>query len=182
MSDRTELIKKADIDNEIWLPVVGAEKYYLVSNYGKVKSIFYKNGLILANSLHKQGYITVEIKMNGKRLHTFCHVLAAKAFIPNPQNKKTVNHKDGIKSNNYISNLEWTTQKENNIHAWKTGLNYVTEKMIENSTKGFKINKSQVKEIRERFKLGLTQKLLSAEYNVSIPQICRIVNNKSRVK
>lgn len=69
------------------------------------------------------GYIFVMFNINGKTYRKTVHRLVAKAFIPNPDNKPQVNHIDGNKSNNDISNLEWNTREENMQHAYKTGLN-----------------------------------------------------------
>lgn len=69
------------------------------------------------------------IGTNKNSLHSI-HRLVAQAFIPNPENKKTVNHKDGNKLNNCIDNLEWATEKENQQHKWKNGLaNYNRDEM-----------------------------------------------------
>lgn len=65
----------------------------------------------------KTKYLAVSYMENGKQKHEYVHRLVASAFIPNPHNKPEVNHKDGNKSNNDISNLEWVTRKENVHHA-----------------------------------------------------------------
>ena len=118
-------ISLADIDGETWKEIENYEKEYAVSNYGRVKSLKRIVVRITTNTPIKErilkikvtraGYGMVHLKRNGKCF--FTHRLAAKAFIPNPENKKEVNHKDGNTLNNNISNLEWCTAKENSVHA-----------------------------------------------------------------
>jgi hypothetical protein len=115
---------------EVWLPVKGYEGYYEVSNLGRVKSIERKakvcgggfrivKNRILKNSLNNTGYYRVNLKKKNKNNIYLVHRLVALGFIENPENKRTVNHKDGNKINNNISNLEWNTDLENITHATK---------------------------------------------------------------
>lgn len=67
-------------------------------------------------------YLSIGYKKEGKVKHFKVHILIATAFIPNPENKKCVNHLDGNKRNNAVSNLEWATHSENAIHAVAAGL------------------------------------------------------------
>ena len=107
--------------NEIWKPVLNYEGYYEVSNCGNVRSIDRIITDINGNAYHykskqlkpgknKDGYLQVGISKNGKTNSYYIHILVAIAFIPNVDNKPTVNHKDGIKTNNCIENLEWVTK------------------------------------------------------------------------
>ena len=115
---------------EKYKDIKGYEGMYQVSNLGNVKSLdrIIWNGHVM--HLHKgrvmkpKGvkYKEVLLCKEGKNKKWFIHRLVALHFIPNPENKSQVNHKDGIKDNNHISNLEWATSKENNKHAWETGL------------------------------------------------------------
>ena len=68
------------------------------------------------------GYMLVDLRKYGKRYMTLVHKLVADAFIPNPNNLPQINHKDGDKSNNCVSNLEWCTCSENQFHAFKHNL------------------------------------------------------------
>lgn len=89
-----------------------------------------RKGKILKPKIDKYGYQVITLSKDGVRKTYTIHQLVAKAFIPNPENKKTVNHKDGNKLNNCIDNLEWATEKENQQHKWKNGLaNYNRDEM-----------------------------------------------------
>lgn len=83
---------------------------------------FNKLGQVLKPKLDRYGYKVITVSYCGQRKTVLVHRLVASAFIKNPENKETVNHKDGIKTNNNVSNLEWATYKENQVHKWKTGL------------------------------------------------------------
>ena len=119
--------------NEIWKSVIGYEKFYEVSNIGRVRSvnrtvitikgdIIYKKGIVLKPGTDKHGYLHVGLSKDNLLMSYTVHRLLAKAFIPNIENKPTVNHKDGIKSNNYEWNLEWATRSEQAIHSLNNNL------------------------------------------------------------
>jgi len=93
---------------------------YVVNTYGDVWSL--KKGCVIRNYQYPIGYVMVSLYYDGASALRIAHRLVAKAFIPNPEGKRTVNHIDGNKVNNQVDNLEWNTQKENNTHAWRTGL------------------------------------------------------------
>jgi hypothetical protein len=79
----------------------------------------------------KNGYKTVDLYNKGFHKPLYIHRLVALAFLPNPDDKRTVNHIDGIKTNNNVSNLEWATDSENIQHAYDTGLHKVSSKVTE---------------------------------------------------
>lgn len=106
----------------------------LISSIGRVKSKdryvnhnhggkALKRGRVLSQRITEKGYLDCGITHEGKTKTIRAHRLVAEAFIPNPENKPQVNHKDGNKLNNCVDNLEWNTSTENVRHAWKTGLN-----------------------------------------------------------
>lgn len=104
------------LEGEIWKQVSNTIKTYWVSNLGRFKNSF---GIIVINSKPTlSGYRVVGIDNATYRLHR----IVAQTFIENPENKEQVNHIDGNKTNNAVSNLEWVTNQENQIHKFKTGL------------------------------------------------------------
>lgn len=99
---------------EVWKDVKGYEGEYQVSSLGRVKSfVRYPEGVILVNQVMPNGYVRVGLRGKAKYIHR----LVAEAFIPNPSNKPQVNHIDEDKENNTLSNLEWTTVKDNLNHG-----------------------------------------------------------------
>lgn len=101
---------------EIWKDVVGYERYYKVSNFGNVYSVR-RNKQLKTGNKHRNGYLQVNLYINGKYKTLTVHRLVAQAFIPNPYEKQDVNHKDENKTNNRVDNLEWLTRKENNNYG-----------------------------------------------------------------
>ena len=101
---------------EHWKAIAGYEGIYEVSDMGRVKSLNYnrtRNEKILKPRKTNNGYLRVSLCKDGHTKQTLVHRLVAKAFIPNPNNLKTVNHKDEVKTNNTVGNLEWISQKDN---------------------------------------------------------------------
>jgi len=120
---------------EIWKDIKGYEGLYQVSNYGRVRGLITSQGRrkgILKPYDH-DGYKRINLYKNKKVKKYYVHRLVAQAFISNPNKYPEVNHKDGDKSNNHISNLEWCTSSQNQIHAYKIGLQKYNPKIHENN-------------------------------------------------
>lgn len=139
---------------------------------GRFPAIYQQGGYLGFNVGTTQGS-RYDIKYHTLRIHR----LVAMAYIPNPDNLPEVNHKDGDKHNNCVTNLEWCTNLENMRHAWANGLVYG----LKGSQNGrSKLNEGQVKEIKEKYtgKRGEIASL-AKEYKVSWSLIKLIVTNKN---
>lgn len=106
---------------EIWKDIEGFDGLYRVSNLGKVFSI--RRNKILKGKVDRYGYQCV-VLWNGKNNYRTVHRLVASAFVPKVEGRNVVNHLDCDKLNNNADNLEWTTVKENTIHAYKNIKHY----------------------------------------------------------
>ena len=138
---------------EEWRPIEGTNGKYDVSNFGRVRTNSQRPGLL---TLTKQasGYLYAMVQLaNGKQKNCRVNRLVAQHFIPNPDNLPEVNHIDGNKENNHVSNLEWCTRSHNVKHSFDTGLkqpHYLTD------------------EEREHLRVINTGKVLSNEHKVKI--------------
>lgn len=107
--------------DERWRWVVGYEGLYMVSDQGRVMSVPKKThyGHVMKQKKMWAGYMVVCLCKNNVKKNMAIHRLVAKAFLDNPENKAEVNHKNGIRDDNRVENLEWTTRSENERHAYR---------------------------------------------------------------
>lgn len=166
---------------EEWRPVplAGYEKHYDVSNFGRVKRLVNGKGTyagkILLPHPNRQGYYLAILSTGGKSVGRGIHTLVAGAFIgPRPQGLE-VNHIDGDKTNNTLSNLEYVTPSRNMLHAWENGLltNIGGEKHPT-----AKLTEAQAREIRYRFGEG-SARAISEEYGIAGATVQNIWSGRS---
>lgn len=121
-------------NDELWKDIPGFEDRYQVSQRGNIRSIQDNHGNyrehLRSTWISPKGYVYVQLFIKDKRHNVSVHWAVATAFLDNPGHKKTVNHIDGNKLNNHVSNLEWATYGENARHAYTTGLKQGQRKTV----------------------------------------------------
>lgn len=111
-----------DLDTEIWADIKGYEGLYQVSNLSRVKSLMKKKRSrekLLRQTQDVAGYLVVCLSINKTKKNIKVHRLVAQTFIENPENKPCVNHKNGVRNDARIKNLEWCTYSENTKHSFE---------------------------------------------------------------
>ena len=174
---------------EVWKVVDGFGGIYSVSSFGRVRSkertqlyedgrLFHYPEKVLKQSTPKSGkragYMTAHFYYNGTRETMCVHRLVATYFVNKPEGKDVVNHKDGNKSNNHYTNLEWVTYAENNAHALETGLKEQTPSSYK--SKLTKLDYEARKDIIANCKLGVPgfmAKDFAKKYGVASPTIVK---------
>lgn len=163
-----------------WRPIKGYEGYYEVSNTGLVKRMAGKRCVVerlLSQSVKRTGYCAVLLSKNAKKTYPSVHRLVAEAFISNPHNKSTVNHKNGNKADNSVNNLEWMTLYENLMHAEDLGLRNQKGEKHHNCI----LTAEQVLEIKSEVQSShriRTHKEIGKAYGVTRMTITAIAHNK----
>jgi hypothetical protein len=159
---------------EVWKEVKDYEGLYEVSNLGRVKRLSkwtkvgnvakrFDKEKILKQGLHHKGYFHVILSKNGKSKTITTHRLVLSNFVENIENKHSINHINGIKTDNRLENLEWCTISENSIHSYKMGLQI----SIKGEKHGrSKLTKNQVIDIKYNLN-SLTNSEISKIYNLS---------------
>lgn len=160
-----DLIKQNEI--EISSPVVidGIVTNLFITTFGNIYSVINDKINYLNPVIDRSGYARIKIEIDNKYIGSpSIHRLVASAFIPNPENKEEVNHKDGDKLNNSVYNLEWVTHSENMIHAYENNLNkrgeensqsIYTEKQIKYACELLMANKLTKNEISKITKVSV---------------------------
>lgn len=118
-----EFIESVSLEGEIWKDVVGYEGMYMVSSFGRLISLgrwilqfhkhIYKSPIVMSDTSTQDRYNRVVLKVDGTKKSVDVHRLVAQAFISNPNNYRCIDHIDGDKTNNNVSNLRWCTDKQN---------------------------------------------------------------------
>src|SRR3990167_2810395 len=151
---------------------------YQISSNGEVFSTKYGYKKLMKQKTNIDGYYVVQLWKNGIGKEFRISRLVAQTFIPNPQRKRTVKHKDGNKKNNSVTNLEWSTNSENVIHAYKNG--FCKGPRGESQGRS-KLTTEDVATIR--FLLSMYPNLKYGEladiYGVNIPNISLVVNRRN---
>ncbi len=162
-----------DIKEE-WRSIPDYEEHYQVSDLGRVRRT--PSGNILKPFYKGRGYHYVSLSKNNVQKQVRIHRMVTIAFLPNPENKSSVNHINGIKDDNRLINLEWCTDSENMIHACNSGLVSLRQGESHGSSK---LKESDVLNIRKLLTEGVTGAMLAKRYNVTQGQISHIKNRRS---
>lgn len=161
---------------EIWASVSVNERYE-ISNLGRIRSKLIDKRKRFGEFRYPKGWITnygyVKIRIGNNDFNV--HRLVGIAFIPNPENKSEINHKNGIKTDNKASNLEWVTKQENIKHAHDIGLYPIGDKHPR-----CKISDETISKIRKLFNSGVSQSDLHKSFGISRSMISAYVLNKKR--
>lgn len=157
---------------------------FLTSGHSSSKEKYLKTNLIKGGLQktwkNKFGYILVSLSdRNGRKNNLYLHRLLMTAYVPNPENKGDVNHKNGIKHDNRLENLEWCTRRDNLVHALRTGLRKPNKGLSGESNPSAVLKKEDIPVIRQLRKQGVPLKEIAKQFGVTKSPIYAITSGKS---
>lgn len=170
-----------DNAREVWKPVRGYEKLYSVSNMGRIRCDIdkrsSKKGKILKISTFSRGYKGVGLFNGSNKKNYTVHKIVCEAFISKYPRNMQINHKNRIKSDNRLINLEYVTPKENVLHSFKVGTRNTNKGELNGMSK---LNRNKIFDIRKMYKTcNFTHKNISILFNISRTNITNIINKKA---
>lgn len=173
-----------NLPDEIWKPIKNYEGLYEISSYGRIKSLERRSktkiiteAKILKIFKRKTGYIQAKLSKQSKLFNPIVSKLVAEAFLVKPDYPCVVNHKDCVRHNNVLSNLEWVTQSQNTRYAFLKGNK--TQKGEKNNNA--KLTLAKVEEIRKFKKENdhLSQQQIADHFNLKRENVKDIINYKT---
>lgn len=162
---------------EEWKDIKGYEGLYQVSNQGRIRSFWHRRkgvDCLVQTSVYGYKYVT----LHKEKQRTFrVHRLVAEAFIPNPEGKPQVNHINGDKGDNRVTNLEWCTGSENMIHAYRNGLEVANTQPAHIAKRI--LSEEQVRQIRTLLDEGVSSRKIAKQFGVGKTLISQIKQGKA---
>jgi predicted XRE-type DNA-binding protein len=173
---------------EIWKYIPSLKGFYMASNLGRLKrlerQVVYPKGgvrvfpdLILKSTVNPMGYVSVYISIEKSRRVYMTHRLVGEAFLDNPENKPYINHKNSIRNDNRIENLEWCTAAENNQHAFDHGFGNVK------SGEGNHFSKIKAEEVKKIYTMSIKgdmmQKDIASMFSITRSHVSSIKLKKA---
>lgn len=162
--------------------IPGFEGYYSIDKNGNVFSCRYNNKIIKDYNLNKTGYRIIRLNINNKKTNILVHRAVALTYLKNPFCLSEINHKNGIKNDNRLSNLEWTSRANNIKHAYKKNLIDRNKKGLKGSSNVFsKLTEENVIFIRNFSKENprKTHKEISYMFNITSSNVSYIIKRKT---
>lgn len=158
---------KQKLNKERWKPVVGFEKFYEVSDQGRVRSLHFSKSKILTFCAHSNGYVRVSISDKTKIVNKYVHRLVLEAFV-GPANGLECDHIDCDKTNNNLSNLEWVTRTEQVRRQVKTGHHNKV-----------KLSPDMVRKIRAMYETKMPMKIIANYLGIGKSTISSVLSKQT---